>query len=62
MTEKVECAVCDRVVSGRVPKGGDGSMLVPYRHIDPQWGNSCGGRFFEAHVLVPDKRAAGEKR
>jgi len=32
MAEKVKCSVCGRIVSGRIPKGGDGSILFPYRH------------------------------
>lgn len=51
MTEKVECAICGRVIAGRIPKDGDGSMLIPHRHIDPKWGNSCSGRFFEGLIL-----------
>ncbi len=52
MTEKVECAICGRAIAGRIPKGGDGSMLVPHRHIDPKWGHSCSGRFFEGEWFL----------
>jgi len=30
--EHVRCSVCRSVFKGRIPKGGDGSALVPYRH------------------------------
>ena len=33
--ERVKCSVCDRIVNGRVPAGGDGSALKPYRHVPP---------------------------
>jgi hypothetical protein len=36
---KIICPVCEKVVSGYVPRGGDGSALRPYRH------GHCEGRF-----------------
>lgn len=30
--ELVRCAVCGKVVAGKVPAGGDGSVLFPYKH------------------------------
>ena len=36
---KIICPVCEKVVSGYVPRGGDGSAYRPYRHGD------CEGRF-----------------
>jgi hypothetical protein len=41
----VECSVCHRIVRGRVPRGGDGSALVPYRHKH-QIARDCNGHLF----------------
>jgi len=32
MSKRVRCSVCGFVFKGRIPKGGDGSELVPYPH------------------------------
>lgn len=32
MTERVTCKVCQNRYVGRVPKGGDGSVLFPRKH------------------------------
>ncbi len=29
---RVRCVVCRQVFKGHVPRGGDGSRLLPYRH------------------------------
>jgi hypothetical protein len=43
----VECSVCYRIVGGRVPKGGDGSALIPYRHKHRLSGvGNCNGHLF----------------
>ena len=44
--QKVKCQVCGKVVSGYVPRGGDGSLYRPRKHSD------CDGRFVEG-ILVP---------
>lgn len=41
------CAVCNKVVAVRVPKGGDGSLTIPYRHKHK--GKLCMGSFMEAN-------------
>ena len=28
------CPICGKIVAAKTPKGGDGSMWVPYRHLD----------------------------
>lgn len=30
--EMVRCSNCGRIIAGKIPKGGDGSVLIPYRH------------------------------
>ena len=52
MPEDIKCGVCGKIVKGRVPKGGDGSVLVPYRHIYgygvfTQPGRACPGHLQE---------------
>lgn len=39
-----KCPECGKIVSAKIPKGGDGSMWVPYRHKDNE-GKLCSGRF-----------------
>lgn len=47
LTTFVECSVCKRKVRGHVPKGGDGSRLVPYRHNHAISGTGrCNGHMF----------------
>lgn len=42
--EPVKCAVCSRIIKGRVPKGGDGSVLYPYKHKGlPRGYDYCAG-------------------
>jgi hypothetical protein len=48
---KVRCAVCNRVFSGHVPDGGDGSVLVPRLHNSPD-GSRCVGSWTEAEEIV----------
>ena len=45
-TEKVLCSICGKVVVGRVPYGGDGSVLYPRWHKDRK-GKVCDGRYTE---------------
>lgn len=45
-TEYVICALCGRTLAGYLPKGGDGSVLVPRPHAAPNGPNGlCAGRF-----------------
>jgi len=46
----VKCNDCGKVVNGRVPKGGDGSLYVPVWHKDNE-GKPCEGRFFEGKAI-----------
>ncbi len=46
---KVRCSKCKKVLSGRIPKGGDGSLHLPYKH---KWsGKICDGSYEEAELL-----------
>jgi len=45
-TKWVRCPVCKRKVKGYVPRGGDGTVLRPYRHTNPQTDEICEGRFY----------------
>lgn len=47
---RVKCGTCDRIVAGRVPPMGDGSVLVAYRHPAPD-GSPCMGSGLEAREL-----------
>ena len=42
---RISCPVCGRLVKGYVPTGGDGGAMRPYRHINPETGHWCRGRF-----------------
>jgi hypothetical protein len=42
MSELVKCKHCTRMIKGRVPAGGDGSALFPYRHKNLS-GRDCSG-------------------
>lgn len=41
---KAICPVCQRRVGVRVPKGGDGSAVRPFRHNSPS-GGTCDGAY-----------------
>lgn len=43
----VECPICHKILSGRVPKGGDGTCLFPFKHISALDGytNPCPGSY-----------------
>jgi hypothetical protein len=47
--QKVICNVCGAIFAGRIPKGGDGSMLVPYFHKKD--GKICDGSWHEARLI-----------
>lgn len=51
----VRCAVCREVFKGFVPKGGDGSALIPYRHKrkNPDVLVWCDGRFVVGRRVSP---------
>ena len=43
----VECPVCRKVLSGRIPKGSDGTCVFPFKHISALDGhtNPCPGTY-----------------
>ena len=43
----VRCCKCGRIVLSRVPKGGDGTARVPYRHKTRD-GRKCDGHLYAA--------------
>ncbi|MCR6673254.1 hypothetical protein [Devosia ginsengisoli] len=46
---RVMCRVCGKIVNGRVPAGGDGSALFPWRHrASGKFGPVCDGSYTEA--------------
>jgi hypothetical protein len=59
----VRCSQCDRTVAGYVPKGGDGSGMLPIRHKDPTTSDWCDGRFDLASTsLAKGSERPGRKR
>lgn len=44
---KFKCAVCNKLTSGRKPKGGDGTFYYPRRHKGPDK-KPCKGNIQEA--------------
>jgi hypothetical protein len=45
---RVRCALCGKVCAAMIPRGGDGSMVVPARHKDRRVNGTfdyCEGRF-----------------
>ncbi len=55
MSDRVRCAVCGFMSKGRVPKGGDGSVLVPYQHKSRKTGLWCHGWFLAALDVTEDE-------
>lgn len=47
--ELVRCAVCGRVPPGRDIKGGDGTHLLPWKHL--QHGKVCEGTYQDVPML-----------
>lgn len=39
----IECPECGKIVTGKVPKGGDGSCWNPYSHNNPRTNEKCTG-------------------
>ena len=50
MNERVVCRVCGRDYAARVPRGGDGSIVMPRSHDGPE-GEPCDGMFEEGVSL-----------
>lgn len=50
---KLRCAVCSRIISTYVPKGGDGSADYPRPHKHPN-GGWCSGKY-EPAVSIDQK-------
>jgi hypothetical protein len=61
--EKVACAVCNRVVAGRIPARGDGSALYPARHkaTERLKGSMAPRRYQAPTSWCPGTRIAGDK-
>ena len=56
---KYKCLICGKKVRAKIPAGGDGSTVFPYRHKGPG-GNACEGRFYEAEPLkIRDRSLKG---
>lgn len=49
-----KCSLCNRFIRVRIPKGGDGSLVVPYKH-KTESGEACSGHSYEA-VLIDLER------
>ena len=32
MIERVRCAVCGKIMAARIPRGGDGTLILPRWH------------------------------
>ena len=56
------CAVCGAYVAARIPKGGDGSLFVPYYHKKAGAGNwtaamiPCPGR--DKEIIMDQNKGA----
>lgn len=48
----VQCSECGKIVNGKVPKGGDGSLWVPVRHKDNEK-KPCLGFLYEGRIIKP---------
>jgi len=57
--DKYRCARCALPVKVRIPKGGDGSMLVPYRHKRNAHA-PCDGHFYEAQRDTTPQNGSGD--
>ncbi len=47
--DRVECTVCEKIVRGKVPAGGDGSLRKPIKHKDND-GLPCAGSLSEGEL------------
>lgn len=54
----VKCSVCGKQTAGRVPKGGDGTFMLPRRH--KLYGRDCPGNIEEAEWISGYKTKAIE--
>lgn len=54
--QKVRCTHCQKITVGRVPKGGDGSVLFPNWH--GRDGRKCPGVFSEGQLIAAAKTNA----
>jgi hypothetical protein len=53
-TEYVKCRVCNRIVRAKVPPGGDGTVLLPWRHRRPD-GVQCTGHLRQGDPVEDEK-------
>jgi hypothetical protein len=50
--QRVECVICHKVLSARIPPGGDGSALYPRKHISAINANEyCDGTYEEGYYF-----------
>jgi hypothetical protein len=65
MTESARCAVCHRLLHAYVPRGGDGTLLYVYRHLDgrPITTNQQVHDYFEyaPHPWCPGSNRPGQE-
>ena len=47
----VRCPECGKIVTARVPKGGDGSAWYPYSHGNPKTNKKCDGCYMMVEKL-----------
>lgn len=52
--ERLVCAHCGRVIASRVPRGGDGSLLIPYLHSDGR--SRCIGSFQSGRPIAREEK------
>lgn len=50
----VKCSVCSGIYYGKIPKGGDGSLLLPFKHSRGRI--VCQGSYEEANILNSQRR------
>lgn len=51
-TPRYNCSICGKPTAGRVPRGGDGTFILPRRHNGPD-GQPCRGNIEE--VVWPEE-------
>ena len=49
--DRIVCTICAKPSPGRIPKGGDGSALFPFPHLEEEGGRPCDGQHEEGIYL-----------